>query len=761
MSKIIPFVNNAKDMCPKQLTRESLNNLLMSKTQKEMLVNYREKGIENAKAGLAAVLFNGRYSLAQAREYLSSKPKVGEKPHTRRDAQCYVSAPIFALDIDPKGCDMSAEEQFRRVCDKIEGAFGVKPVDVLVMAYKSPTKPGWRLVVKRKKGISIEEEMQRWNTILPYPCDEKCKNLNRIFYLTTMEDVMYINMDLLFDDADYNPEDYPVSAAPLTPSAQSTYPQAITDDYEHSELPYTFETLEAIADILERKIGGGKARQGNRNNQVYEMALHLRYLTGNNLPLLVRLIPDYSLPQEEHLRTINSALGAKRIPYWPSILQEAIDAATSNKTYASETDTDTPPAMPQNLPPALKHMLSTIPTKMQPAAAISSFPAWRILLSNVSFKYIDNMDYEPAFINITVAQQAEGKTSTRMPAECILKSVKEQDDIYREAEQRWRDECSTIANSKDKPNAPNVKILIVEPNMTQAAFIKRAADAQEHSLFTYAEELEKLLKIEGWSEIFRCAFDGASYGAERVSSNAVSLRIKHLRWNISACTTPYTARKIFKSEMSNGTFTRISIPTIMSDENDFGDEMPVYGDFDEVYQRGLDTYIKKLKDASGSGILTFTEAREWAEAERKRQSTILSASDNKAMVPFMKRSLLIAFWRACLLYIMHDGWSQEIADFCSWSVDYDLWVKAYYFGDMIENSNRDKVDNPYTKRNLLNLLPNKFTREDARNMRRDIGRSTNARDVRNMLTQWTYRGFIRQEEGIYVKITQQETDTPA
>jgi hypothetical protein len=300
--------------------------------------------------------------------------------------------------------------------------------------------------------------------------------------------------------------------------------------------------------------------------------------------------------------------------------------------------------------------------------------------------------------------------------------------------------------------APQLPIRIVEADMTNPAFVKRAVNAQGYSLYTYAEELEKLHRLTGLSEIIRTAYDGGRYGQERVAASSVCQQVEHLRWSFNVSTTPQTARKKFKSEMLNGTLTRLSFSTILSDPDDFGDEMPVYGDFGAGYREQLKPFVELLSKASG--VIVCKEAEAWIERERHRQIDALRRKDQRYMLPFMKRSLQMGFWRAMMLYVMNgQEWNAEIEQFAAWSIDYDLWCKLFYFGDLIEQCSGETPDNSRYTTSLVTLLPQEFTRDQARNMRRDIGRSTNLKDVRNMLNQWVFRGIVRYDEkrNIYVK----------
>ena len=739
----LSYVNNVFDKEPKPLTVEMLHLLLNAEQTRQQLKDYREKGMERAKSQLPAVMFNGRYVPELARD--------AQKGHERDDA-CFEPWHLCGLDIDPdEGCALTPQQQFEIICTRAKEAFKCDPKELIAMAYATPTYPGMRLVIRRTKGLTIEQEQERWNAVTPIKCDAKCKNLGRLYFLTTRDDLLYLNTDMLFSTENINPKDYPVTSEPTANGLQT--------DYKIRNTPLTNvtselseETLCDIASELEHCVGGGAARKGDRNNQVFRMAWLMRHLTGPNINLLHRVIPHYALSPAEHMQAIANALKTTPTANIPADLERAMTRVMSSKTLPLST---TPPALPAELPEVMAHLVSAVPEKTRAAAAVSSFAAWRAYLQGVNFRYIDNLTYEPCFMCICCANQTEGKTATRMPSECILEDIAKADSRFREEEERWREECSTLSNTKDKPKVPQLPIRIVEADMTNPALVKRAVNAKGYTLYTYAEELEKLNRLSGLSEIIRTAYDGGRYGQERVSASAVSQVVERLRWSFNVSTTPQTARMKFKNELVNGTLTRLSFSTIQSAQEDFGDELPIYGDFGVAYKAALAPYVKNLSEARGT--ISCAEALAWAERERLRQIDELRRKDQRYMVPFMKRSLQMGFWRAMMLYIMNGNvWSKEIEEFASWSIDYDLWCKLFYFGDLIEQSATATPDNSRYTRSLIGLLPQEFTHDQAREMRRDMGRSTQTRDVSNMLNQWVFRGMVRFDEGrkLYVKTGQ-------
>ncbi|MBR4129065.1 MAG: hypothetical protein IKT92_06315 [Bacteroidaceae bacterium] len=755
MNTYLSYVNNIYDQDPKRLTLEVLHQLIDAPQTLANLHNYRATGNEDAKKLLPAVMFNGLFSPELADAHTSALLKPGEKSRKRREDPCFVPWPFFGIDIDADDANtLSPCQQLELIKKGVESEFKQNPCEVIAMAYATPSRGSLRIIAKRTKGLTIPEEQECWNKILPIKCDAKCKNLGRLFFLTSREDLLYLNKELLFAQTPYNPDDYPMSTN--TPEAESQ----LQGDYRDSpqltvDLKLDEDTLENIVSELELCVGGGAANVGDRNDQVFAMAGLMRQLVGPNIPLLQKIIPRYNLSPLEHLQAVTNGAKTKQRANIPANLARAIERATSQKT--STTVSATPPKMPDVLPKAMEVLIHPVPEKTRAAAAVSSFAAWRALMSGVSFHYIDNLNYEPAFFSICCAHQTEGKTATRMPSECILADVIEADRANRDKEDKWREETAGLGANKDRPVAPQLPIRIVEADMTNPAFVKRAVNAQGFSLYTYAEELEKLHRLTGLSEIIRTAYDGGRYGQERVSASSVCQQVEHLRWSFNVSTTPQTARKKFKSEMLNGTLTRLSFSTILSDPDDFGDEMPVYGDFGVGYREQLKPFVELLSKASG--VIVCKEAEAWIERERHRQIDALRRKDQRYMLPFMKRSLQMGFWRSMMLYIMNgQEWSAEIEDFAAWSIDYDLWCKLFYFGDLIEQSTGETPDNSRYTTNLVTLLPQEFTREQARNMRRDIGRSTNLKDVRNMLNQWVYRGIVRYDEkrNIYVKFESQK-----
>lgn len=715
----ITYVNNAWDNTAKLLSVEKFNEIINDPKTKETLELYRATGDEKYKKKLPAFIINGVVTEGDLLQGI-----------IRKDEN-YTPSPLIGLDIDKKGNPMMLFEQAKKlVLEKLGNSFERH----FLMVYITPSR-GLRIIARRTPGLTIEECRKEWEQIIEIPCDPSCTNLSRLFFMPIKEEILYENAVELFNLGDYNPKIYP--SEKVEDSCKSSYKAAESCNFTVSN-DYCEADLRSIATELEFLLGGGPAAEGGRNNFVFDMARFMSYLT-NNEEVLTQIIPSYGLTAAEHARTVSQGMKYMKYNFTPIILKRAIEVALHIEDEAVET-ANTPPELPQKLPPVMETILSATPENMKPAVAMACFSALRILLEGVKFKYIDNKDSEPCFMSLTIAPQASGKTALREPINAILHEIAEQDRINREEDLKWHEEYCAKGSSQNKPARPNAPILMVQADMTNAALTNLCRRASGKSLFTYAEELEKLLKLQNLSDICRTAFDTEIYGQERYTGEAVSMQVT-MRWSWAGATTPGTAKEILKKETQNGTLTRISLSTIEINDDIWGEEIPVYGDYDDDYKQSIAQYTHFLKEIP-SGVYTFTEPQEWARKEFKKQIDAIRSMDAKYLRPYAYRSILIGFWRACMLYIMNNyEWTDEIATFASWSVSYDLWVKNHYFGQIIETKAELDAVKPRPK-SFLHLLPDTFTREDVKQMRQKIGKSIASKAIKDMIATWTYRGEI-------------------
>ena len=359
-------------------------------------------------------------------------------------------------------------------------------------------------------------------------------------------------------------------------------------------------------------------------------------------------------------------------------------------------------------------------------------------------------------MNILVAEQSAGKSAVNTPVDYILADMKARDEVHLNQEAEWKDKCSRISNTQDKPARPKGLVVQVLPSdMTNAAFVQRLADAEGHFLYTRMDEVELLnaLKTNGSSNmvsaVLRLAFDCGEYGQVRVAANAINAMVR-VRWNWNASSTVQRVRKYFAKNIADGTLSRLSFATIIEDEEDWGEEMPVYAEYDAHFADDLLRYIDRLKTCSG--VLRCPEAVAWAVALNRELVGFAREADDRGYARMSRRGVLMGFFRAMLLFVMNDmQWSEAIEQFATWSVKYDLWCKMRFFRDMLRNDiEGERTAIQRGPVGLLSMLPKEFTREDVKALRIAQGMKP---DPKNVLNQWIRNGRIEQlERGRYVQV---------
>ncbi|MCR5193437.1 MAG: hypothetical protein K6D59_09045 [Bacteroidales bacterium] len=515
---------------------------------------------------------------------------------------------------------------------------------------------------------------------------------------------------------------------------------------------------EIIAKYWELFNDGKEPQEGDRDTLTYQLACDLRHICGRNAKWLDQVIPCYDgFPLEEKLKKIESALSAKSegMPYRLKQVLTALKSTMAIKACGGTTTT--PPPMPKKLPPLVKLLTKNVPWFYKPAVAAAVFPALGAHMHGVKFRYWDNVDHEATFMNILIGRQSIGKGSIKKPVEYIMEDIRQRDIPNRQREAEWKQKNPGARQKKD-PRPSDICIQMLIDNLTDAVFNQRIVDANnngERYIYTIVDEIDALKKVtsKGTTDevglLIRKAFDNSLAGQERVGSDSVS-GIAPLRWNFNASTTPPNARKFFGKMVNDGTVSRLDVATIIRDD-DNEDEAPILGIYDHQFAAELKPYLERLE--SCSGLIECPQARKLSLEMRKENSDTARLYDSEAYRVFSYRANVIAWLKGMVLFVAHGyRWSKEIAEFVRWSQQYNLWCKMLYFGQQLEKELREEVEiqRQSGPQNLLELLPDEFTREQYRQMRQSQGRNGNGD---NTLRQWTSRGYIAMDaaSGRYVK----------
>ena len=417
----------------------------------------------------------------------------------------------------------------------------------------------------------------------------------------------------------------------------------------------------------------------------------------------------------------------------------------SNACVQSSEDEDypAPPPMPKKLPKLVELLISKTPEIYQPAVACAIFPPLATHLWRTKFRYIDNVEHEATLMTCLLAGTGAGKSCVQKPIDFIMEDIRKRDAENLKREKEWKEEMMRKGANKDKRKRPeNLIIQEIDADMTNPAFVMRTAEAKEHFLYTSLNEIDQFDALRGiGNQQFRImclAFDTSNkFGQSRVGIQSVTERVC-VRFNWNASTTIDKGQRYFAKVLTDGPLSRINFCTIP--EREIGEDIPIYGTYDNEFRNSLKPYIENL--CMASGLVECQEAYELAVVLKNENAEFARTSQNRIFENFSFRANVIAYLKACVLYVANGyRWEPEMDDFIRWSERYDLYCKMRFFGDMIarENSAGEKSSKRGPE-NLLQLLPDIFTMPQLDAIRMEHG--LNAKGTRNVIKQWIYRGYI-------------------
>ena len=410
----------------------------------------------------------------------------------------------------------------------------------------------------------------------------------------------------------------------------------------------------------------------------------------------------------------------------------------------ADEDYPDPPEMPKKLPKLVELLISRTPEIYKPAVAHAIFPPLATHLWKTRFRYIDNVEHEARLMTLLLAGTGAGKSSVNRPIDFIMEDIRQRDAENLKREKAWKDEMLRKGANKDKRKRPeNLIIQEIDADMTNPAFVMRTAEAQEHFLYTSLNELDQFDALKGsGNQQFRimclAADPGNKYGQTRVGTMSVTERVT-IRFNWNASTTIQKGQRYFSRVLTDGPISRINFCTIP--EREIGEDMPVYGTYDESYREALRPYIENLNKVTG--LIECKEAFQLALKLKDENAEFARLSQDRTFENLSFRANVIAYLKACVLYVANGcKWEPEIDGFIRWSEQYDLYCKMRFFGDMIAKENytaeRSSKRGP---QNLLQILPDNFTAAQLLAIRLEHGLDAKGTDM--MIRQWLHRNYIR------------------
>ena len=622
----------------------------------------------------------------------------------------------------------------------------------IVLAHVTPSTEGLRLLFVIPRAGMAPDEAQRWMSarLGDDTYDGAVKDLARCSFLVPREYVLYLDEEKLFGNEELRMmnEEWPADGENSSFGGEA--------DILHSSLP-KFKGV-SYSEIIGQwfKLAGGEPVQGERNDKLHRLASHLRYIADNDEALMLQVMPRYGLSEEEMRGLIHSACSAKWYSM-PKMMREALEneerrmkneerpAEDEDSSFEGEADI-LHSSLPKRLPALIKLLVSRTPDVYKPAVAHAVFPALGAHLHRVRFKYIDNVEHEATLMNVLMAGTGAGKDCISEPINRIMADIRRRDEDNLRREREWKNEVTSKGANKDKRQRPEGLIIQeIDADMTNPAFVMRMAEADGHFLYTKLNEIDQFDALRGSGrggqqfQIMCLAFDpGNRYGQTRVGAQSVTEKVT-IRFNWNASTTIQKGRRYFSKVLTDGPVSRINFCTIP--EREIGADMPVYGTYDAAFDEELRPYIENLVKAQG--LIDCPQAYKLAQKLKEECADFARLSQSRVYENLSFRANVIAYLKACVLFVANGcRWDKTFEDFIRWSLQYDLACKMEFFGDAIEAAMNMPAPDPHKpgRRNLLTLLPDDFSFDQAVRVRQEAG--LDAKGTSHMLSQWKVRGYI-------------------
>ncbi len=754
------LVKNREDFIALRNTKENLDNLAKAR-----------KGDEKAKAQLVQFAYNIGV--------LNSSVLAG----------CKSIGSYFFHDVDCYDAEQSAAMAQQILAKKDE---------IGLMLLEKSASGGYHLVCKRLPGTTILENQVRIATILQIEMDTNVHDLQRVVFSTSGDekDLLYLN-DELFEEpmtaeeceAEYarlkererKGEEQMPTGAKKARKHYKPWEEAVTEPNqttpnpflifkEGSKFPDNYHGIPFTA-ILKKyweiNNGGFEPNVGDRDTLTYQLASDLRHICARNAEWLDQVIPCYDgFPIEEKRQKIANALKSS-YEGMPGRLKEVLDTLEGRKNKeeefissapvpASQEVGNTPPEMPAKLPKLIKLLTKNTPNQYKAAVAHAVFPSLGTHLKEVEFEYTDYVKHEATLMNCLMAHTGAGKGCIDEPIRHIMADIKARDAENTRREAEWKKDCQKKGANKDKQVRPEgLVIQEIDPDMTKPALVTRMDEAEGHFVYVKLNEIDLFEQLKGQTgkqhfQLMCLAFDpGAEFGQTRIGTQSVTARPK-CRFNWNACTTVQKGRRFFSRVLTDGPISRINFCTIP--EMEIGAEQPIYGKYDEAFDEELKTYINNL--TSAHGVVDCPQAFKLAKKMQEECAEFARLSQDETYWNLSHRAIVIAWLKACVLYVANGcQWEKTIDEFIRWSLQYDLWCKMQFFGEDIEKATQEgERVGTRGPRNLLELLPDEFTIEDAKRVRLQQGLNAGYKETSHMVRTWRMRGYCAQStEHSFVK----------
>ena len=422
----------------------------------------------------------------------------------------------------------------------------------LLMLERSARGGGLHVVFRRHPEMDQETNLRWASDLLGVEYDAGAKDITRVFFATTSEDLLYLHEDL-FDNAECEASTGSATATKATTKtateAATTAPEATQKADRTNRYPMASVASEAastasetVSETTGQNDGEAKTsdNQGektdkeaseaeaplcyegipydriikkwwdfynegktpsksNRNTLTFELAVNLRNICDSDPQLLNRIIPCYDeFPEAEKMACIRSALGEKNTQM-PKRVKDVLTAVRQDMRAEAREEAEEEEALLQDdlyyydalpkMPQGVRESISAVGPHLAMPAIFAITPAIGMLATGVRVD-IHGKRSQLNLISYIAGDFASGKGSLDPIVAAWLAEVKMVDKGYLEAEEEWRARKRAAKNKKEQPEDPKYPVRYLTLNNTVANLADRLANTGGKHAFSFTPEAD-------------------------------------------------------------------------------------------------------------------------------------------------------------------------------------------------------------------------------------------------------------------------------
>ena len=614
----------------------------------------------------------------------------------------------------------------------------------LRMLEESARGRGYHLVFSRRPELSQEENLKWASDLLGVAYDTGAKDITRVFYTTTNEQLLYL------DDAIFSLSPCPSPSREGSAGAAES-PLCMEGDRGRlfKGIPYT-----CIIDEWWQR-NGGVPQEGERNVKLYQLAVNLRAICDNNKALLLQIMPRLGLSEQELQSIIESA--CKEPPKGLSKMMQSIIAMSDVRGKMEDVSPQTSSidhllwdwgaqieALFDDFP-ILKDICKGLKRNQYPAALIVSGAFEMTLMTRCTYRFYHRPE-ELRRLNssaLIIGDPASGKSFATRLFKLLAAPIIAADKVGKDAINAYREQMRTKGANKEKPKKPKVVVRVHPARTSNAQFIQDMVNAVETvdgeemhlHMLTFDTELDNTICVQkGGSWIDKMSLELKAFHNEEdgqaYSNNDSILQDFNVYWNYVYTGTPIALKKkVNEQNFGSGLATRLTViplPTtnfeMMSREStvDYDSDARIKSWAEKLDRMKGELTVQKIVDE----LYDWT-ARRMADAQE---------NDSKADEMLLKRCAYHGLNYAVPFIVMRH-WDQMKQDGDYWcgafetdDIDWKLAelivnmqyaCQRHYFGAMAEayfdNKLKDASVNVQRRQKTIegfNRLPEEYTIDD-------------------------------------------------